>query len=76
MKDKYVFEGDCLDIDIEGISLCEQKIHGKEFILNVKLGMMVNTEQLKELLKFEQGLNDEQWWIIELKKLIKNEVIH
>jgi len=68
MKDKYNFEGDCLEIDIEGVSLCEQSVHGKEFHLNVKLGMMVNVEQLKELLKFEQGLNDEQDWVVEIKK--------
>lgn len=68
MKKEYKFEGDCLELNINGICLCKQKVHGKEFDLNVNLNMEVSPEQLKELLKFEEGLSDEQFWEIILRK--------
>lgn len=67
--DSYKFKGDCLDIDIKGISLCDKETHGDaEFHLNIDLGMDVSIEQLRELLKYEKGLKDNQWWNLELTK--------
>lgn len=67
MEKEYKFVGDCLEMETE-VSLCEEKVHGKEFHLSVKFGMEVNTNQLKELLKFEKGLKDNQYWEIRLRK--------
>jgi len=67
-KDKYEFTGDCLDLEIENLSLCDKNVHGREFGLVVHMHLAVSVDQLRELAKFNDGLCDAQFWTLELKK--------
>ena len=72
MKNKYSFKVDCPEIDIDGISLCEKKVHGDTFYLNIKVGMELNIKQLKEFIKLkDHGLDNHQWWKLTLEKVKK-----
>lgn len=67
---QYKFVGDCLEFKIKGLELCDEKVHLTEkFWLAVELGMDVSVEQLKEFLKFNKGLKDEQYWELTLKPI-------
>ena len=58
MKKEISFTGDCWELDIEGISICQVETHGLEFQLQVKLGMQVNNRQLKELTKISDDAQE------------------
>ena len=69
MNDKYKFLVDCLDVDFKGITLCDQKVHGKDICIQLNMSAYVTKEEFIRFVKNLNSLQGDQFANITIEKL-------